>query len=327
MSISVLIATYNRARLLETCLAQMARQAFEAGDEVVVVDNGSTDGTASVVEAAARISPAPVRYLVERTAGKSRALAAGIAASRGDVLAFTDDDVVVGSDWLQVIRETWLTSTPGLVGGPVRPRWECPAPAWLRVETETGYGPLAAPLALLDYGPDRQPLGGRTALGANMAVRRTALQAAGGFPRDLGKLRGTLLSGEDHLVCERVQAVGFTALYEPRMIVHHHVPRERLRLAYHVRWFFWSGITNAALDRRAGENAPPPGRPSSRHWLGRIARGAGRAAVAACMGRLQSCGEGLVDVAFALGYLAFARGWVGGHGWPASAVGQRSEAA
>jgi len=74
MSITVLIATYNRAALLERCLAQLARQGFETGDEAVIVDNGSTDATKDVVERAGAGFPVPLRYLVETAPGKSRAL-------------------------------------------------------------------------------------------------------------------------------------------------------------------------------------------------------------------------------------------------------------
>jgi len=233
ISITVLIATYNRARMLERCLAHLSRQAFEPGDEIVVVDNGSTDGTERVINEVARNAPVPVRYVLERTPGKSSALATGVAAARCDVLALTDDDVVVGVDWITAIRRLWSERNPGLAGGRVMPLWERPAPAWLHLSGATGYGLLSAPLAVVDYGPVPAELGTRTALGANLIVSRAALAAAGGFPRALGKLRGTLLSGEDHQICERVQAAGYAAVYDPRLVVHHQVPAERLRIAYH----------------------------------------------------------------------------------------------
>jgi len=305
MSITVLIATYNRAPMLQRCLAQLARQAFEPGDEVVIVDNGSSDATDDVVRTAVARFPVPLRYVVEPSPGKSRALMAGLAAAHGDVLALTDDDVLVGDDWLAAIRALWREADIGLAGGRVTPGWARSAPRWLRFDAGIGYGPLAAPLALLDYGPEPAPLGDRTALGANMAVTRRALDAAGGFPLDLGKLRGTLLSGEDHALCERVQAAGFRAVYDPRLVVRHHVPADRLRLAYYVRWFFWSGITNAALDHRSSARGEAVRLAPLRHWVLRAARGAVRLAAAALTARLPRCIDALTDVAFAIGYLAF----------------------
>ncbi len=308
MSISVLIATYNRATMLSRCLTQLARQAYETGDEVIVVDNGSTDGTATMVRLAARRFPLPLRYVLVTTPGKSHALTAGVAVSRGGVLALTDDDVIVGDEWVTAVRALWREADIGLAGGRVLPSWERAAPRWLRVQSKVGFGELAAPLALLDYGPARMPLGTRAVLGANMAVDRRALDQVGGFALDLGKLRGTLLSGEDHQLCERVQAAGYGAVYDPRLVVHHHVPADRLRLGYHLRWFFWSGITNAALDTERFEEGRA-GRPvGARHWVNRIARGGGRAFRAAVLARPATCAEAMMDVAFSLGYLACSRG-------------------
>src|SRR5437870_633079 len=113
------------------------------------------------------------------------------------------------------------------VGGPVAPRWEHLAPRWLRFD-DRGYGRLGAPLALLNYGDKREQLGRRTLLGANLAVRREVIQHVGGFAPHLGKIRGTLRSGEDHELCRRIQAAGFQAIYDPTVLVHHFVPVHRM---------------------------------------------------------------------------------------------------
>src|SRR5438128_546444 len=99
MRISVIVATYNRATLLDDCLTHLARQRFEPGDEVVVVDNGSTDRTATVIRAHQQTLPVPLQWLAEPRPGKSHALGRAIAVATGDVLAFTDDDVNVDATW------------------------------------------------------------------------------------------------------------------------------------------------------------------------------------------------------------------------------------
>jgi glucosyl-dolichyl phosphate glucuronosyltransferase len=302
MTISVIVATYNRARLLDECLRHIARQRFETGDEIIVVDNGSTDDTSAVLAAHQRISPAPLHIRVEPEPGKSRALARAIGGARGDVLAFTDDDVNVDDGWLDAIREAMRDGRLALVGGRVGPRWQRQPPRWLRPGTD-GYGRLAAPLALLDYGPQPAALGARTALGANLAVRREVVEQVGGFAPHLGKLRGTLLSGEDHELCQRIQAAGWSTAYWPAARVSHWVPAERTRLRYFVAWFFWSGITHAALEG----DGPPRGRTvlGVPAYLVRRFFGGLAGACAACgLGRLASARERLVDAAFAAGYAA-----------------------
>jgi hypothetical protein len=164
------------------------------------------------------------------------------------------------------------------------------------------YGRLAAPIALLNYGAAPLDLGPRTVLGANLAVRRGVLQQIGGFATDLGKLRGTLLSGEDHDLCRRVQAAGFRAVYAPSMRVEHWVPAERLRVAYFMRWFFWSGITNAALDQTDRQSPAASG--MLLHMLRRAASATAGATAAALRGDLPAAMNHVVDLPFAIGYIA-----------------------
>jgi glycosyltransferase involved in cell wall biosynthesis len=264
MTISVVIATYNRADRLHQCLLQLERQPFMDGDEIVVADNGSNDGTNAVLQRAAGRLGARLRVVREPRPGKSVAIAAALAGCHTDVLALTDDDVQVGDDWVSSIRRVMGDPGVTLAGGPVLPLHAGPWPSWLDLrEDDRGFGRLGAPLGLLHYGAERGPLGPRVLLGANMAVRREAFLAIGGFPAGLGKLRGTLLSGEDHEVCERIQAAGYVAVYDPSIRVRHLVPPERLRPGYFLRWFFWSGVTHAAMAGdtvRRSRHLSPSGR-------------------------------------------------------------------
>ncbi len=299
MTITVVIATYNRAALLAECLAHLARQPFAPGDEVIVVDNASTDETPRIIDAARAQFSVPLHHLDESAPGKSRAIARALEVAAGDVLAFTDDDVDVDAGWLEAVRGTMRNRDVALTGGPVAPRWETAPPRWLRKATDT-YGPLAAPLALLDYGPSVVDLGARTVVGANMAVRRSVFLQVGGFAPHLGKLRGTLLSGEDHELCRQVQAAGFRAVYCPAAGVRHWVPADRMRLGYYLSWFFWLGITHATLD--TDQSTPRAVRGLAFYFVRRAAVNAVRAIGAAVIGNLGGAVERALDVAFAAGY-------------------------
>jgi GT2 family glycosyltransferase len=300
MTINVIVATYNRAPLLEECLRHLARQSFEPRDEVIIVDNGSTDRTKEVICAARATFPVGLRLLDAPAPGKTRALARALEAASGDIIAFTDDDVNVDRSWLDAIRSAMRDRDLALVGGPVAPRWERPAPQWLNADRGP-YTGLMAPLGLLNYGDRATPLGRRTLLGANLAVRREVLNQVGGFAADLGKVRGTLMSGEDREFCERVQASGFRAVYWPAARVTHWVPADRLRLGYFLAWFFWSGITNAMLDdsrpTRSITGVPL-------HLFRRFLTGLAGAAAAAVTCRREAAVERITDAAFAAGWAA-----------------------
>jgi GT2 family glycosyltransferase len=299
--LSVIIATYNRAAMLDECLTHLGRQRFVPGDEVIVVDNGSTDDTASVVARHQDVYPAPLHLLHEPVPGKSHAIARALAFASGDVLAFTDDDVNVGSGWLAAVRDAMADPDVALVGGPVAPRWESTVPAWIR-RAHQQHPRLSAPIALLDYGHRPTDLGSRTFLGANLSVRRHVFTALGGFPTHLGKLRGTLLSGEDHELCRRVQAAGFRARYVPGAVVYHWVPADRARVSYFLRWFFWLGISHAIMDRdnRARIGRAIGGLPLS--LIRQLLQASARAVAGLLMGRGTSALNHAMHVAYVAGY-------------------------
>jgi hypothetical protein len=162
---------------------------------------------------------------------------------------------------------------------------------------------MSAPLALLHYG-DAQELGVRTALGANMVVRRSVVEKLGGFAPHLGRARGTLLCGEDRDFCDRAAAAGFRCEYRPELRVRHWVPADRMRLRYYLRWFFWSGITHAIVEQGAapghtGRTAPP----RSRYFVRRAVTASFAAVVLTLSGRPAEGAVHAMEAAFALGYV------------------------
>jgi glycosyltransferase involved in cell wall biosynthesis len=249
---TVLIATFNRAALLDRTLDSIRRMRVTAPRtwDVIVVDNNSTDETRLVVERQARDFPVPLRYLFEARQGRSSALNAGIDAADGRVLAFTDDDVIVAEGWLDAACDALSGDEPSIAyaGGPVRPMWEAPPPAWLDLTR----GDLWGTIAIQDHG-DRTFVyeeRGRVPLGANMATRRVLFERIGGFRPDLGRSSGRLVLGQEvPELLWRARAAGFRGLYVPALEVQHHIPARRLTRQYFRRWWFGKGVSRAALER------------------------------------------------------------------------------
>ena len=249
---TVLIATYNRATLLDRTLGSLRRLRLGAGRrwELIVVDNNSSDATRGVVERHARDFVVPLRYLHETQQGRSSALNTGIAAARGTVIAMTDDDVIVDEGWLEAACDALLEpASPDIVyaGGPVRPLWEAAPPAWLDLRR----GDLWGTIAIQDHGGDAfvYEEKKKVPLGANMATTRALFARIGHFRVDLGRTSGARVLGQEvPELLARARAAGCRGAYVPAMRVDHHVPAARLTRRYFRRWWFGKGVSRARLE-------------------------------------------------------------------------------
>jgi len=247
--VSVVIATKDRARLLgETLDALIAQQWPRDRYEIRVADNGSTDNTKHVIESAARRRGAPpIVYRYVATPGKSHAVNALFGDVTADVIALTDDDVTAEPGWLSAMAKAFDETGADFVAGRILPRWETDPPPWLSA-------PLHGVLAVPDNGETRLTLGpdgdGKDVIpiGANMAVRTSVVRRVGGLRHDLGKLSGTLRTGEDHEFFLRMLAAGCRGVYEPAALVRHFVPSDRLNRSYFRRWLFQNGQDVARLE-------------------------------------------------------------------------------
>jgi glycosyltransferase involved in cell wall biosynthesis len=202
-----------------------------------------------VIERHAAASTVPIAYVSEPTQGKSFALNTGIEFSRGEIIVFTDDDVLVDAGWLDASCAAMdKDPTVDYTGGPVQPLWGAPPPAWLDRTRSDLWGAVA----ILDYGresfvfEERQ----RVPLGANMAVRRTLIDRIGGFHPALGRRGKSLIGQEQAEFFARARHVRARGLYVPAMSVHHHVPGFRLTKDYFRRWWYWKGVARARIDAR-----------------------------------------------------------------------------
>jgi glycosyltransferase involved in cell wall biosynthesis len=219
MLASVVIATLDRASLLAATVDSLAHAVVPAGweMEVVVVDNGSTDNTQEIL--ARKDLPFPLRSVVEPTRGLAVARNSGVAASRGEMVLVTDDDVEVGRDWVGSLLSAFSTHGADLAYGPIEPLWEASPPSW--------YSPLVAGyFGVLDHGKavlvnDSRRLQG---FGANHAFSRAAFTRLGGYDVRFG-LRGNRVGGgEDSDLFNRSYQQGLTVVYHPSAVVRHHIP-------------------------------------------------------------------------------------------------------
>jgi len=233
MFITVLICTRNRAADLETTVESLLTPAnLGASDwEVIVVDNHSTDKTSEVCRHFRERFSRHFSSLFEPKKGKSNALNAGIAAARGDVIAMTDDDVLLAPDYLEGIRTVFSQPSVDVAQGRVFLECAGGRPSWMDRE-------MAYVLASRDYGEELFEWK-KDIVGANMIVRTEVFRKVGGFRTDLGP--GLVGLGEDSEFTGRVYKAGWRAIYAPQIVVRHRIPPERLTKSSMRRHYFTIG--------------------------------------------------------------------------------------
>lgn len=239
--LSLVIATYNRAEQLMVTLGSVATQnAAPATWECIVVDNNSADDTRQRIETFAQEhSELNIRYVFEENQGLSHARNAGIAASRGDIVAFIDDDERIVEEFITAYIELFDHHPDAMAaGGKIVAEYPTGRPRWMSRYTEQ---PIANPM---DFGDSvRLFPTGRIPGGGNMAMRRTLLESIGIFNTALGRTGKRLLGGEESDLFERIARGGHKVYYTPRAIMYHIIPAEKLTRDYFVRLATNTGVS------------------------------------------------------------------------------------
>ncbi|MEY4385617.1 MAG: hypothetical protein RLY20_900 [Verrucomicrobiota bacterium] len=218
LAISIIICTCNRAAGLRETLAAMAKCRLrpEWAVELVVVDNASQDETLVIVRDA-RVANVEIRYVYESKRGKANALNTGLKHAKGNLLLFTDDDVLVSADWIEQMVEALqsfdaVTGKITLAPTLLRP-WLTPKDRWWLASSE-----------------DAKPREGhRELIGANMGFWRRVLDKVPAFDAEIGP--GAIGLGEDSLFGWQLVEAGFKIGYASNAEVLHLPDARRLQRA------------------------------------------------------------------------------------------------
>src|SRR5712691_10295422 len=233
LTFSIIVPTFNRCAALERTLNSLIKiDRQEENYEIVIVNNGSTDGTSGMVEGFR--SQLQCRFLNEPLPGLLSARHRGAIESAGDICVFIDDDVRLDPEWLNALQDGFKDPSVILVGGPSRPLFEVDPAPWLKTfQSVEEAGTLCVPLSLFDGGDKVKEIDPIYIFGLNFAIRRETLFAQGGFHPDClpGPLQRYQGDGETGLSM-KIKRSGLKALYHPQASLDHEVPASRLTEAY-----------------------------------------------------------------------------------------------
>jgi glycosyltransferase involved in cell wall biosynthesis/SAM-dependent methyltransferase len=193
--VSVALPTHNRSAMLRDTFAGLAVQTYPVDRfEVLVINDGSTDDTASVATELIAGAPFPARYIETRGVGATAARNLGMREARGEIVAHLDDDCRPCPEWLEEGVRGFVRDEVAIVAGPVVPKPEQPTPFFsltAYVTEENGTYPTA-----------------------NIFYRREPALAAGGFDESFGgNLLGRPVPGWDSDLAWRLRRAGYQARF------------------------------------------------------------------------------------------------------------------
>jgi GT2 family glycosyltransferase len=241
--ISVVICTYNGSRTLAETLR--ATSALDYPDyEVIVVDDGSTDGSGAIAAEHA------CKVVRTENRGLSSARNTGVAAATGTIVAFLDDDAYPDPHWLRYLAVSFTDTGYVAVGGPnIPPGGDTPT------AQAVAHAP-GGPIHVLTSDTDAEHLPG-----CNLAIRRAQLEEIGGFDPEF------TTAGDDVDICWRLDERGWKLGFNPAAVVFHH-RRNSIRAYWRQQRGY--GRAEALLERKWPEKYNVTGHVS---WGGRLYNG------------------------------------------------------
>ncbi|MGQ4513912.1 glycosyltransferase [Streptomyces sp. DW26H14] len=246
---SVVVCVYTEERWADILAAvdSVRGQSPAPLETLVVVDHNEALRTRL---SAAFAAVDEVRVLANAgPRGLSAGRNTGVAAARGEIVAFLDDDAVARPGWLRHFDEAYDDDRVLAVGGRTLPAWASGRrPAWFPEEFDWIVGCTYRGL------PDGR-VRVRNVLGGNASFRRSAFDAAGGFATGIGRDGDRRPLGcEETELCIRVaRAVpGAVILVDDRSVIHHKVPPARERFSYFRARAYAEGLSKALVARSVG---------------------------------------------------------------------------
>jgi glycosyltransferase involved in cell wall biosynthesis len=214
--LTVLFATYNGAHTLPRTLDALTRVREPAGGwRLVIVDNASTDATPDILARYRSRLPLAIRHESQR--GQNAARNTGLDACQGDLVVFTDDDVVPDADWLVNLRRA-VDANPDcdVFGGTIHPAWEDEPPPWVIDGV-----PLSPAFAVTPPDQVGGPARSEHCFGPNFAIRMRHLQQGLRFRTDLGPQGDSYPMGGETEVLWRLDRLGARVYFVDDAVVRH----------------------------------------------------------------------------------------------------------
>ena len=246
--VSVIIPTYNRSKLLSLTLDSFLEQTYPVDCyEIIVSDNNSTDDTADQVSELINSHNSRIRYLFEKHQGVHYARNSAAKIARGDILYFTDDDMLADSNLLKNLVAIFnYDPFIAVVTGRILPRFEVQPPEWVERYLINAY------LSLTDRDRPEQlvvSLDDKMVYSCHQAILRDVFIKSGGFNPE--NTAGIWIGDGETGLNIKIRSMGYRFAYTASSIIYHMIPKERMTLSYLVRRVGNQGYCDSYTEYRS----------------------------------------------------------------------------
>ncbi len=244
--ISIIIPTYNRANMLPVTLDSFLAQNYpQDRHEIIVVDNNSTDTTREILARYVGNSTVPVRYLFEPRQGVHHARNSAAQKAGGNILYFTDDDMVADPALLtELVKVFDLFPEVGCATGLILPLFEEEPPAWVRLFLWNHY------LSLTEKNRPEELIVSKNDLvySCHQAIRRELFFQAGGFNPE--NTAGVWIGDGETGLNIKIKNLGYKFAYTSKSLIYHMIPQSRTTLAYLIKRIGNQGFCDSYTEYR-----------------------------------------------------------------------------
>jgi len=241
VNISVIVSTYTKDRWNDVlrCVESVKNQTLKPYEILLILDPID-----DLIDFYKEKLPNYVKIVESDGFGLSKARNKGILESKGDIIAFIDDDAWADKYWLERMVENYSDNNVYGVGGKIIPVFENRRPKWLPQELDwiVGCTYKGMPEVKSEI---------RNPIGANMSFKREAFEIAGLFKEEVGRYGKKLLSGEEAEFAMRLKKIKPDAkiIYDPSAIVYHKVPKSKTKIRYALKRAYYEGYSKAILSK------------------------------------------------------------------------------
>ena len=215
---SVVIATHNRAQILEKCLSALANQTISKREyEIILTDDGSTDNTNEIVNRFIKNNPeVQMNYTYQENSGPAKARNRGIEYSKGELILFTDDDCIVPTNWIEVLAKQYVIH-PEIAGAGGWYEY----PPDLYKKSEFVYYSMYSHYRIYGERIKTEEINNNIFLKnpsgntSNMSYRKDILEKVGGFDETIN-----FVGLVDWELKKRIMDLGYPLLYIPFFVTH-----------------------------------------------------------------------------------------------------------